>query len=161
MAIIRDVTSTPTRGPGNAFLLAQLGAHAASAFTDRIRELDLTPAQAGLLRLVAAQPGLSQQAIARTLGTPASRLVALVDDLQERGILERRRKIEDRRHYAVHLTEAGGRFMGQLGQVARAHDEAITAALSMAERKQLKELLQKISAEQGLTPGVHPGYRSA
>ena len=47
---------------GSAFLLAQVGAHAAQRFTERIGELDLTPAQVGLLRLVASRPGQSQQA---------------------------------------------------------------------------------------------------
>jgi len=57
----------------------------------RIKALDLTPAQAGLLRLIAWQPGQSQQEVARTLGTPPSRLVLLVDRLEERGLIERRR----------------------------------------------------------------------
>src|ERR1700759_5437185 len=72
---------------GSAFLLAQLGAHAAARFADRIASLDLTPAQAGLLRLIAREPGQSQQAIAGQLGTPASRLVLLVDELEGRGLI--------------------------------------------------------------------------
>lgn len=69
-------------GPGGtAFLIAQLGAHAAQRFAERLDELDLTPPQAGLLRAIADGPGRSQQALAAQLGTKATRLVALLDGL--------------------------------------------------------------------------------
>jgi DNA-binding MarR family transcriptional regulator len=142
-----------------AYLLSQLGAHAGAAFAERIAALDLTPPQTGLIRLVAAEPGLSQQAIAARLGMPASRLVALVDGLDERGLVERRRNPVDRRLYALHLTEAGRALLGRIAVVGKAHDQAITAALDADERATLQALLERIAKEQGLTPGVHPGYR--
>ncbi|MEU8636648.1 MarR family transcriptional regulator [Amycolatopsis sp. NPDC048633] len=143
---------------GSAFLLAQVGAHAAQRFTERIGELDLTPAQTGLLRLVASRPGQSQQALAKQLGTPATRLVPLVDGLEKRGLIERRRNAEDRRLYALELSPAGRELMGQVAQTAMAHEQAVTSALSDDERATLRELLAKIAEEQGLSPGVHPGY---
>jgi DNA-binding MarR family transcriptional regulator len=149
----------PPRRPGNAFLLAQLGAYAAGRFAERVRALDLTPAQAGLLRLIAWQPGQSQQEIARTLGTPPSRLVLLIDGLEERGLIERRRNPDDRRHHAVHLTGAGTSFMQQLASVGAAHEDDICAGLDSSERALLAALLERIAARQGLTTGVHPGYR--
>jgi DNA-binding MarR family transcriptional regulator len=88
-----------------------------------------------------------------------SRLVALLDELEERGLLERRDDAEDRRQYAIHLTEKGTKMMAQIGRVARAHDDAICASLSDDERDQLSGLLRRIAGEQNLTPGVHPGYR--
>jgi DNA-binding MarR family transcriptional regulator len=145
---------------GNAFLLAQLGAHAATRFAERITELDLTPPQTGLLRAIATTPGQSQQALAKQLSTPASRLVALVDDLERRGVIERRRNPDDRRLHAVFLTEAGKELMGRIRTVATAHEDAICAALDEDERAQLRALLGRIAADQGLTPGVHPGYRT-
>jgi DNA-binding MarR family transcriptional regulator len=151
----------PPRRPGNAFLLAQLGSHAAGRFAERVRALGLTPAQAGLLRLIAWQPGQSQQQLARTLGTPPSRLVLLIDGLEERGLVERRRNPDDRRHHAVHLTGAGTAFMDQLASAGAAHEDDICAGLEPAQRGQLRELLELIAARQGLTAGVHPGYRQA
>jgi DNA-binding MarR family transcriptional regulator len=151
--------SSPPR-PGNAFLLAQVGAHAAARFAERVAELDLTPAQAGLLRLIAWDPGQSQQTIAGKLRTPPSRLVRLVDSLEERGLIERRRNPDDRRHYALHLTEAGTDFLRQrLATVGAAHEEEICAGLDAGERAHLQGLLERIATHQGLVPGVHPGYR--
>lgn len=149
----------PDSGPGSAFLLAQLGAYAASRFAERIAEIDLTPPQTGLLRAIAAQPGRSQQALATLLGTPPSRLVTLVDGLDERGFVERRRNPDDRRLHALHLTEEGEKLLRRIGALARAHDEAICGTLEPEERDTLRALLAKLAAEHGLTPGVHPGYR--
>jgi DNA-binding MarR family transcriptional regulator len=149
------------RRAGNAFLLAQLGANAAARFAERVKALDLTPAQAGVLRLIARQPGRSQQEVARALGTPPSRLVLLIDGLEERGLVERRRNPEDRRNYALHLTGGGADFMKKLADVGTAHEDDICAGLDPAERAQLGELLERIAARQGLVPGVHPGYRKS
>jgi DNA-binding MarR family transcriptional regulator len=147
-------------GPGGtAFLLAQLGAHAAQRFAERLTELDLTPPQAGLLRAIADTPGRSQQALAAQLGTQATRLVAMLDALERRGVIERRRNPDDRRLHALHLTESGKALMRTLGQTAGAHGKALTAALTEEERTQLHELLTRIATEQGLPSGIHTGYR--
>jgi DNA-binding MarR family transcriptional regulator len=145
--------------PGAAFLLTQLGTFAAARFAERIAELDLTPPQTGLLRAVAAAPGQSQQALARHLGTPPSRLVALVDGLDERGLLERRRNPDDRRLHALHLTDAGQAVLRRIAEVARAHDDDVCRALDHDEHATLRALLARIADDHGLTPGVHPGYR--
>ena len=146
--------------PSSAFLLTQIGTHAAQEFARRVAELDLTPPQAGLLRAVALDPGRSQQAIARQLGTPATRLVALVDDLERRGLVQRRRNPDDRRLYAVDLTEAGRALMARIGRVAHEHDNALLDGLDATERERLRELLSRIAESQHLTSGVHPGYRT-
>ena len=143
-----------------AFLLAQLGAHAAELFGQRAAAIDFSRPQAGLVRLIARAPGQSQQAVADQLGMPASRLVALVDDLEERGLVERRRNPDDRRHHALYLTDAGEQSMRQLGIVAAEHESAITTSLSATERDQLNALLTKLAAAHGLRPGIHPGYRA-
>lgn len=150
----------PPRGPGSAFLLAQLGAHAARRFAERVAELDLTPPQVGLLRAVSAGPGRSQQELAQYLGTPPTRLVSLVDGLEERGVLERRRNPTDRRLHAVYLTGSGDTLLNEIGRLARAHEDAMLAALDDTERGQLQTLLARIAADQRLTAGVHPGYRT-
>lgn len=143
-----------------AFLLAQLGAFAAERFGERAAAVDFTRPQAGLLRVIAQRPGLSQQTVAGMLGTPPSRLVALVDGLEQRGLLERRRNAVDRRNYELHLTAAGRDAMRELGIVGAEHEAAITSPLTRAERDELARLLGKLADAHELTPGVHPGYRN-
>jgi DNA-binding MarR family transcriptional regulator len=144
---------------GPAFLLAQVGAHAASKFGERIATIGLTPPHAGIFRLLAVTQGLSQQDLSTRLGIHPSRLVAILDELESRGLLERKPNPEDRRQYAVHLTAKGRDIFARIGQIARRHQDALCASLTEEERQKLAELLQKIAHEQGLTPGVHPGYR--
>jgi DNA-binding MarR family transcriptional regulator len=146
------------RSGGAAFLLAQVGAHAASIFGERLAELKLVPAHAGIFRILAATPAMTQQALANALGTLPSRLVALVDELESKGLLERRPNDSDRRCYALHLTPAGQSTLQAIGRVARDHQQALLAGLSEEEQQQLSALLQRVANQQGLIPRVHPGY---
>ena len=142
-----------------AFLLAQVGAHAAMRFGERISSLNLTPPDAGILRMLGASGGLSQQELSTRLGIHPSRLVAILDALEERRVVERRPNADDRRQYALHLTEKGQGVLREIGRIGREHIDSLCASLTAVEREQLGELLQKIAGEQGLSPGVHPGYR--
>ena len=141
-----------------AFLLAQVGGHAAARFAERVSTLGLIPAHAGVLRIVQAFEGLSQQMLGTELGVAPSRLVTLIDDLEKRALLERREQPSDRRSYALHLTSKGRDVLRTVGQIAREHQQALCAALSDKERQQLAALLKRIAEEQGLRPGVHPGF---
>ena len=146
------------RAGGAAFLLAQLGSHAASQFAARLAQLELIPAHAGVFRILAATPTITQQALATALGTLPSRLVAIVDELESKGLLERRAHESDRRSYALHLTEKGKATLQAIGKVAREHQQALLAALSEDEQAALAGLLQRVADQQGLTRGVHPGF---
>jgi DNA-binding MarR family transcriptional regulator len=142
-----------------AFLLAQVGGHAAARFAERLAPLKLAPHHAGILRLIGTSAGQSQRALGERLGILPSRLVALVDELEGRGLVERRDDPEDRRSYALHLTEAGHEMLHEIGRIAREHGDSVCAALSEEERQQLAALLARIADEQGLVPGVHPGFK--
>lgn len=162
--VLRSLTMTQTessKGRGDAspaFLLAQVGAHAASKFAERLGPLGLTPAHVGSLRIIAASSGSSQQQVAERLGMFPSRFVALVDELQDRGLVERRENTNDRRTYLLHVTQRGKDLLHSVGKVARDHQEALLAALTKDERDLLASLLLRIADHQGLRPGVHPGF---
>ncbi|MFI5912482.1 MarR family winged helix-turn-helix transcriptional regulator [Dactylosporangium sp. NPDC051541] len=151
----------PRRPRGAAFLLAQLGAHAAEKFAGRVQQLGLSPAEVGLLRMISGQPGRSQQSVAIDLGVVPSRVVVLIDNLGHKGLVERRTGATDRRHHELYLTVDGEQIMMDMRSIATEHDDELLTALAPEERAQLTELLQRIADQQGLTPGVHPGYRQA
>ena len=142
-----------------AFLLAQLGALAGSQFAERLRILELAPADAGILRLLRMTAGLSQQELASKLKIHPSRLVAILDNLEKRGFVERRANPDDRRLYSLYLTKDGGEVLEKIGKVAREHQDALLSTLSPEERDELANLLLKIADQQGLVRGVHPGYQ--
>ena len=71
---------------GVAFLLAQLGQHAATLFAEQVATIELSPPHAGILRAIATEPGRSQQALSAQLGMLPSRVVVYVDELEERAL---------------------------------------------------------------------------
>lgn len=142
-----------------SFLLSQVGAHSAGQFADRLAPLGLKPPHAGVLRALDRADGLSQQALGESLGTFPSRLVALLDDLEGRGLVERRDRPGDRRSYALHLTDAGRAALKEIARIARQHEDDLCAALDEAEREQLVGYLRRIADQQGLAPGIHPGWK--
>ena len=147
------------RGAGRAsFLLAQVGAHAAQKFAERLKPLGFAPHHAGLLRMLANSPGISQQDLAKALRMHASNLVGIVDELEKSGLLERKLSRTDRRVYALHLTDRGKQSLAKIGEAAKEHGRALLAALTEPQRMELARLLEAIAEEQGLAAGVHPGY---
>ena len=143
-----------------AFLLSQLGHRSASVFADLIASIDLTPPHAGILRVIAAEPGRSQQALSGQLGLLPSRVVAYVDELEDLGYVERRRNPDDRRLHALYLTPSGKKALSKIGELGRQHERLMTAGLNSEQRDTLRQLLAAIAERQGLTPHVHPGYRT-
>src|SRR3984893_4307422 len=142
-----------------AFLLAQVGAYAATQFAERLTALQLSPPDAGILRLLRMAAGISQQELSAKLQIHPSRLVAILDNLEQRKLVERKPNPQDRRLYSLHLTKDGSEILERIGKVAREHQDALLSTLSVDERGKLTELLHRIAEAQGLTPGAHPGYQ--
>ena len=156
------MSSTHSHRPtqdGLAFLLSQIGAHAAARFARRLVPLKLAPPHAGILRIIFLQPGISQQKLAKMLGMFPSRLVLVLDDMEKLDLVERKASASDRRTYALHLTTKGKTTFEKIGRIAREHQEELCSTLSAKEQQTLATLLARIARHQHLTPGVHPGFR--
>ncbi|HVB26559.1 MAG TPA: MarR family winged helix-turn-helix transcriptional regulator [Mycobacteriales bacterium] len=150
--------STPAPGGSSVgFLLSQLGYATSRAFRETLAPTGLEPRQFALLRLISQQQGRSQQAVADALQIPASRMVALLDDLEERGLLERRAVAADRRARALHLTARGRALLNKAWQLALASEQRTCAGLSPAQRDTLLDLLRRVAANYSLNLAVHPG----
>jgi len=106
----------------------------------------LTPGEFGLLVLVARNTGLSQMALARALGIDRSTLVPILDRLQARGLLVRRRSPTDGRTHALVLTPSGNKALGRFTTLVRRHEKRITSGLSTAGTRTLIGLLEKVRA---------------
>ncbi|MCP2334106.1 MULTISPECIES: MarR family winged helix-turn-helix transcriptional regulator [Actinoalloteichus] len=130
---------------GAGALLVQVGAYAAGLFAERAAALGLSAPQVKILRAVDAAPGLSQQALADLLGILPSRVVGHVDDLEAKGLVERRRNPEDRRLHELHLTVAGAARMDDVDRMVADHESALCSSLSSEERRVLAGLLTAIA----------------
>jgi DNA-binding MarR family transcriptional regulator len=156
----RPSGSASSRRPARiGFLLSQLGAHAAEVFAAHVKELGLTPSEAGVVRIIAGTPDLTQRELADVLGATQSRVVALVDGLERKGLATRTRSTTDRRVQHVDLTPAGRALLPRLRSAAEAQETALTDGLTPTQVEQLYTLLGELSALRGLSPDVHRGYR--
>jgi DNA-binding MarR family transcriptional regulator len=104
--------------------------------------------------------GLSQRELARRLGMHASRLVAIIDEMELLGLIVREGSTDDRRTNALRITEKAGKILAEIGKISRQHGDALLASLSDAERDTLTQLLQRVADQQALPHNVHPGYSS-
>jgi DNA-binding MarR family transcriptional regulator len=148
----------PDRPPRSVgFLISQLGFVSSTGFVEALRPLGIDPRQWTLLRHVAQAEGQSQQALAERLGLPPSAMVALVDALEDAGMLERRPAPDDRRVRALYMTPKGRRTLKRAVDVAIAYEAELCSGLKAAEREQLIDLLQKLQGERVARRGVHPG----
>jgi DNA-binding MarR family transcriptional regulator len=145
------------RVPGVAFLLSQLGYYSSRRWKARLAPLDLDPRHVLVLRRLAGGEGRSQQALGEALQIPPSRMVALVDDLEQRGLLTRRLSPSDRRVRTLRLTQEGRRLLSRVMEISLEHEQELCRGLPPAEREQLLTLLSRVAAKQGLAEGVHPG----
>jgi DNA-binding MarR family transcriptional regulator len=73
-------------------------------------------------------------------------MVARMDVLEEKGLIERVRNSEDRRSYEIRLSPEGRRVLTQLRRKARAHGDRFFAPLTEGEREELHRLLTKLAA---------------
>ena len=143
-------TSETKPDQNTASLIAQLGAHATARLTVRLAMLELLPAHAGILKVLTGKPGMSQSALATALGMLPSRMVAYVDELERKGLLERRPHESDRRNNSLHLTKTGRAAYRATSRVAHEHQQALLAGLSKQQQMQLAELVSLVANHQGL-----------
>jgi DNA-binding MarR family transcriptional regulator len=140
------------------FSLSTTGYAISRRFHEILAPLDVEPRDFALLRAVRAAEGLSQQALAERMRILPSRMVAFIDALETRGLLERRHNREDRRARALYLTDEGRDLLDRAFALALGHERNICADLSADEREQLLELLQRVALRLGLPAGVHAGH---
>jgi DNA-binding MarR family transcriptional regulator len=127
-----------------AYLLGRLGREARRQFTQVLGAWKLHPSHYGILLLLEAIDQASQQHLAQTLTIDRANMVALLDDLEKRGFIERRPDPLDRRRHVVKLTTVG---RGELQQIRKARmevDEGFFAGLDKEEQETLHRLLVKL-----------------
>jgi DNA-binding MarR family transcriptional regulator len=102
---------------------------------------DIRPAQYSVLTLIENNPGINQTELSRALAIKRANLVALIDELEGRGLAQRRRAARDRRAFGMFLTDRGVALMPEVHAVVRAHDRRVTRRLGKGGRDQLLALL--------------------
>lgn len=98
----------------------------------------------GILAVVSGSPGINQGAVGRVLGIKRANMVSLINELVDVKLIERVVDPGDRRAFALTLTDAGARMLADCLARIEAHERAMLAGFSDAERATLLELLGRI-----------------
>jgi DNA-binding MarR family transcriptional regulator len=130
------------------FLLGYLGEKSRRSFIALLEPHGFHPREFGLMTVMAKRPGITQQELASLARVDPSSMVALLDDLEARGIAERRVDPQDRRRRSVFLTKKGEQQMQVLQREARKAAKTFLEPLSEEESETLNALLRKLA---GLT----------
>lgn len=130
------------------YALVKAGWTAAGQLTKALAPLGVRPKEYAVLSALEAHGPRSQGSLGELLGIDPSTMVALIDELERRGLAERRRNPSDRRAYAVHLTEEGIGLLPRLHVALGQADDRLMAGLSDDRRRQLLELLAELGTAQ-------------
>jgi DNA-binding MarR family transcriptional regulator len=107
-----------------------------------------------VLTALAEQPVRTQAALAQAIGADKSRIIADLDELQDRGLIQRRPDAADRRVHLLSLTPAGSQVRQSLQSAIRQREEQILARLPPADRE---AFLRSLKALSELPPGAVKG----
>ncbi len=127
------------------FLLSWNGQRMAFRFAEALEPLGLRPPHFGVLTLIDAHPGSAQQELVSRSLIDASSMVAVIDELEEMGLAERRRHPDDRRKHAVHLTARGRRTLQRARETSVRMAQEVFAPLDADELETLRRLLRKLA----------------
>lgn len=114
-----------------------------NSFANRCAKFDITPGLFGVIEIVEKNPGLTQTAIANALGNDRSSMVYAVDKLEKMNIIERKTSENDRRSYALFMTNQGRVFYETLVSEVFAHEEEFYALLKKGEKELLVDILKR------------------
>ncbi|MGC8464462.1 MAG: MarR family winged helix-turn-helix transcriptional regulator [Acidimicrobiales bacterium] len=136
-----------SKGPEESlgYLLSKVGKAVETGFATRLSHLGLDPRQHGLLQMLCHYEGPSQQTIVSMLSIPPSTTVGLIDELEARGLVDRRLNPKDRRVRSLFVTEAGRELARQAYLVRQDWEEEFCSGLTTAERSNLRNALELLA----------------
>jgi DNA-binding MarR family transcriptional regulator len=128
------------------FLLRRAHQISAAVFEDECRDLQLTPAQFGVLTVLQAHPGLGQSSLARALGFDKVTVLRVLRGLETRGLVARQ-SAHGKRNVSVSLTTEGEQLLAQAQKPAERAYRRLMGPLDKAQQQQLLALLQQLTGE--------------
>ena len=129
------------------FLLYRAAEISHSLANEMLAGIALSARQAGILTLVTEFEPMTQKALGDALRIDRTTMVALIDDLENKGHVVRQRHPRDRRAFLVHPTDSGRDAKAAAIQILDEQQSRFLAPLTLAQRKQLAALLTRLNRQ--------------
>jgi DNA-binding MarR family transcriptional regulator len=148
-----EALDLPRRPPGlpdelldsTLFLLAKLGFAIKARAIEELESAGFTMYQYSVLAMLSEKPRETQATIADGLQLDRSQLVGILDALEERGLVERRRDPTDRRRHTVSLTPEGKRQLVRLRAIVKRIEDGFLEPLDKDSRAALHDALLRVA----------------
>jgi len=144
----------------SGFLLARLGLGFKAKALEQIEGEGFEGNHYSVLAMLAEDIRETQATIADALGLDPSRLVAVLDSLEEKGLVARQRDPHDRRRHVVSITAAGKQQLQRLRAITKKLEDEYFASFTPEERAQFHELLLRLACAHDPRCGFAPNVSS-
>lgn len=124
------------------FLLTDVARLLRRAFQQRMESSELSFVQARVLMNISRSEGIRQVELAELLELQPIALVHLIDQLAERGLVERRTDPNDRRAYQLFLTPAASPFIKSIKPIAAAIQAEMLRGLNKQQSEEIMASLR-------------------
>lgn len=114
-------------------------------FRRTFADFEISPTQYAVLSILADRPGLKQGDVSAALGIKRTNFVAVLDELERRGLARRRAVADDRRTRALHLTREGEALIGRVRKINAENELRLAALLPPGQQSVLIDLLQQLT----------------
>ncbi len=141
------------------YLLNRAGARIATAFSEEVRPLGTTLQEWRVLAALRERDGRRMGDLSDTTSIEVSTLTRLVDSMEKKGLVVRRRDAEDARAVLLHVTPAGRRLTRRVLPIADRYEAVALAGFNAAEAKTLKAALRRLYANMSALERRAPGGR--
>ena len=128
------------------YLLNRAGARIAEAFSKEVRPLGATLQMWRVLAALRERDGRRMGDLSETTSIEVSTLTRLVDSMEEKGLVARRRAAEDARVILLHATPAGRRLAQRIVPIAERYEMVALAGFDAREAETLKAALRRLYA---------------
>ena len=150
-------TATPISptyaGAGTSQLLSRLARATGARMRRELEGAGISRREFAVLDRLASTGPIPQQQLGQDLHIHSSNLVAVLDELSERGLVRRPRDPAHRRRYRLKLSDDGEKALRSARAAAAEIERTMLEPLDAAERRQLKDLLERVTVVACCTPG--------